>query len=218
MTSLPTGTVTFLFTDIEGSTKLAREHLEVWETTRARHDAILLRAIESYHGYVFQIIGDQVCSAFHKAADALKAAIKIQQDIQNEAWGAVVLRVRIGLHTGEAETDGKEYHGYLTLCLVQRVVSAGHGGQVLLSGATENLLRDHLPENVTLQDMGRHRFKDVPQPVASFNSLRRVCQKNSPHLRAFDILPNNLPLQLTSFVGREKELAEVKKLYATLPC
>jgi predicted ATPase/class 3 adenylate cyclase len=212
MSHLPTGTVTFLFSDIEGSTRLAREYPKAWEATRARHDAILSAGIKAHHGYVFEIVGDQFCSAFHKAADALKAALKIQQDMQREAWGEVLVRVRIGLHTGEAETSSKGYRGYLALCLVQRVMSAGHGGQVLISGASENLLRDNLPENVTLQDMGRHRFKDVPQPVRIFQLLAPGLQSEFPHLRSFDILPNNLPAQLTSFVGREKELAEVKKL------
>ena len=212
MPTLPTGTVTFLFTDIEGSTRLAREHPETWEAAHARHDAILSAGVEAYHGFVFEIIGDQVCSAFNKAADALKAAIKIQQDIQKEPWGEAPIRVRIGLHTGEAEAVDKQYRGYLALCLAQRVMDAGHGGQVLISGAGEYLLRDHLPENVSLQDMGRHRFKDAPQPVRVFQLLAPGLPHEFPHLRAFNIMPNNLPIQLTSFVGRQKELAEVKRL------
>ncbi len=128
--NLPTGTVTFLFTDIEGSTRLAREHPETWETARARHDFILREAIESNNGHVFQIVGDSFCAAFHKAGDALKAVLKAQHDLQNETWGEVVIRVRMGIHTGEAEVHEQEYHGYLTLSLVQRVMSAGHGGQI----------------------------------------------------------------------------------------
>lgn len=148
MTSNPSGTVTFLFTDMENSTRMAREHPETWEDTRARHHDILREAIECYQGYVFQIIGDAFCAAFHKAADALNAAIKAQRGLQNESWGELVIRVRMGIHPGKAEAHGGEYHGYLTLSLVQRLMSAGHGGQILLSDATEKLLREelHLPK------------------------------------------------------------------------
>jgi len=213
MGNLPSGTVTFLFTDIEGSTKLARTHPDVWETARARHHSILKSAIESNNGYIFQVIGDAFCLAFHNAGDALKAAIKAQQDLQNEVWGDVEIRVRMGIHIGEAEVqpDG-QYQGYLALSQVQRIMSAGHGGQVLLSGATENLLRGGLPEGVHLLDLGRHNFKDVPQAVRVFQVDAPDLQRDFPPLRTFDILPNNLPAQLTSFVGREKELEDVKRL------
>ena len=211
--SHPSGTVTFLFTDIEGSTKLARAHPETWETARARHHAILKSAIESNNGYIFQIIGDAFCGTFHKAGNALKAAIKAQQEFQSEPWGDATIRVRMGIHTGEAElqSDG-QYEGYLTLSQVQRIMSAGHGGQILLTGATENLLRGQLPDRVELLDMGRHNFKDVPQAVRVFQVNAPDLQSEFPPLRTFDILPNNLPAQLTSFVGREKELADVKRL------
>ena len=191
MSSLPSGTVTFLFTDIEGSTKLARAHPETWESGRARHHAILQEAIEKNNGYIFQIIGDAFCATFHKAGDALKAATTAQQGLGNEAWGEVVIRVRMGIHTGEGELqeDG-QYQGYLALSLVQRIMSAGHGGQVLLSGATENLLRGGLPEGVDLLDMGRHNFKDVPQAVRVFQVISPNLLRDFPPLRTFDILPN----------------------------
>src|SRR5688500_8208616 len=133
MSGYPTGTVTFLFTDIEGSTKLAREHPELWETVRERHHAILQSAIDAHHGYVFQIIGDAFCAAFHTAKDGLNAALDAQRKLKAEAWGNTPLRVRMGLHTGEAEAQDNEYRGYLTLSLVQRIMSAGHGGQILVS-------------------------------------------------------------------------------------
>ena len=213
MNNLPSGTVTFLFTDIEGSTKLARSHPESWETARTRHHEILKSAIESNNGYIFQIIGDAFCATFHKAGDALKAATKAQQDLQNEAWDGVTVRVRMGIHSGEGELqeDG-QYQGYLALSLVQRIMSAGHGNQLLLSGAAENLLRGGLPKGIDLFDMGRHNFKDVPQPVRIFQANVPDLQRDFPPLRTFDILPSNLPTQLTSFVGREKELADVKRL------
>ena len=210
--SLPTGTVSFLFTDIEGSTRLAQEHPETWETARTRHHVILREAIESNHGSVFQIIGDAFCAAFHTAGDALKATLKAQQDLQNEPWGEVVIRVRMGIHTGEAETDGKDYRGYLTLSLIQRVMSAGHGGQILLSQTTENLVRDQLPKNVALRDLGEHKLKGVSHPVRVFQVIAPDLQSEFPPLHTLSVFPNNLPPQLTSFVGREKELADVKRL------
>jgi predicted ATPase/class 3 adenylate cyclase len=210
--TLPSGTVTFLFTDIEGSTKLARQHPEIWEALRARHHAILRSAIESNNGFVFQIIGDAFCAAFHRAGDALKAAIKSQQGLQMEPWGEAVIHVRMGIHTGEAETDGKDYRGYLTMSLVQRLMSVGHGGQILLSNATETLLRGQLPDNVNLRDMGEHHFKDVPNLTRVFQVDVPDLPSKFPPLHTLDAHPNNLPTQLTSFVGREKELADVKKL------
>jgi len=213
MEKFPTGTVTFLFTDIEGSTKLARAHHDIWESACARHHAILREAIEANNGYVFQIIGDAFCAAFNNAEDAFNAAIQSQNGLQNEKWEGTPIKVRMGIHSGKAEllADG-QYQGYLTMSLVQRIMSAGHGGQVLLSGAAENLLRGQLPEDVELHDLGRHNFKDVPQAVRVFQVNAPDLQSEFPPLRTFDILPNNLPTQLTSFVGREKELADVKRL------
>jgi predicted ATPase/class 3 adenylate cyclase/Flp pilus assembly protein TadD len=215
MNHFPTGTVTFLFTDIEGSTKLAREHPETWETARARHHAMMREAIESNKGYVFQIIGDAFCAAFHKVGDAVKAAVKAQRVLQTSEvfeTSEVLIRVRMGIHTGDAEAHGDEYRGYLTLSLVQRVMSAGHGGQILLSNATENLLRGQLPKDLTLRDMGEHKFKDVIQPVRVFQVVAPDLKSDFPVLRALDVFPNNLPTQLTSFIGREKEIAEVKQM------
>ena len=217
LNNYPTGTVTFLFTDIEGSTRLAREHPETWETARARHDSILHEAIELNNGHVFQIIGDSFCAAFHKAGDALKAATKAQQGLQTSEvseTSEVLIRVRMGIHTGEAEIHGREYHGYLTLSLVQRVMSAGHGGQILLSNVTENLLRDSSPKDVSLRDMGEHKLKDVPSPVRVFQVVAPGLQSEFPTLKTQDVHPNNLPAQLTDFIGREKELDETAEALA----
>ena len=142
MNSLPSGTVTFLFTDIEGSTKLAREHPDTWETARARHHAILQSAMDAHNGYVFQIIGDAFCVAFHTASDGLNAAIDAQRKLQSESWGEMPVKVRMGLHIGEAELQAKgDYRGYLTLVRVQRVMSTAYGEQVLLSNASAELTR-----------------------------------------------------------------------------
>jgi predicted ATPase/class 3 adenylate cyclase/DNA-binding CsgD family transcriptional regulator len=211
MIAHPTGTVTFLFTDIENSTRLAREYPETWELTRARHHAILRAAIESSNGFVFQIIGDAFCAAFHKAGDAFKAAVKSQQDLQNEPWREATIYARMGIHTGEAENEGDEYRGYTTLSLVQRVMSAGHGGQILISSATENLLREQLPQGIGLRDMGMQKFAGSTSAVRVFQVIAPDLPREFPPLRTQENLPNNLPTQLTSFIGRKKELADVKK-------
>ena len=212
MTSKPTGTVTFLFTDIESSTKLAREHPETWDIAQARQHAILREGIESNNGFVFQIIGDAFCAAFHKAGDALKAALIAQQNLQNDPWGDVTIYVRMGIHTGEAELEGDDYRGYTILSFVQRLMSAGHGGQILVSNTTENLLREQLPQAISLRDMSIQKFAGVPSRVRIFQVIAPDLPTEFPPLRTLDNLPNNLPTQLTSFVGREKELADVRRL------
>src|SRR5512134_612209 len=122
MSQFPSGTVTFLFTDIEGSTKLAQAYADRWEALQARHHAILREAIESNNGYVFQIIGDAFCVAFHTASDGLGAAIEAQHKLVGADWGETPIKVRMGLHTGSAELHGTDYRGYLTLAKVQRVM------------------------------------------------------------------------------------------------
>ena len=138
MADIPSGTVTFFFTDIEGSTKLAQVYPDKWESLREKHHAILKEAIESNNGCIFQIIGDAFCAAFHTAKDGLNAAIEAQHALKKTSEffenSEVSLRARMGIHTGEAEARDGEYRGYLTLSMVQRVMSAGHGGQILVSG------------------------------------------------------------------------------------
>ncbi len=208
--TLPTGTVTFLFTDIEGSTKLAQEHPDKWEKTRARHHAILQSAMDAHNGYVFQIIGDAFCVAFHTANDGLRAAIEAQQKLQKEDWGETPIKVRMGLHTGEAETDGRDYHGYLTMAKVQRVMSVAYGGQVLLSNASAELVYHKLPSGINLRDMKEHRLKGMPDPEQLWQVVAPDLQQDYPPLQSLVEIPNNLPAQLSTFIGREKEIAEVE--------
>jgi predicted ATPase/class 3 adenylate cyclase len=213
MNSLPSGTVTFLFTDIEGSTKLAQKYPEEWEDKRARHHTILRSAIELHNGYIFQIIGDAFCATFHTADDALQAAVESQKNLHNENWGNVIIRVRMGINTGKAEIQKSgEYQGYLAMSRVQRLMSAAHGGQTLLSSTTAHLTQDNLPKEITLCDLGERRLKDMPQPEHIFQLIIPNLPANFPPLRTLEASPNNLPTQLTSFIGREKELADVKIL------
>jgi adenylate/guanylate cyclase family protein len=123
MPTLPSGTVTFLFTDIEASTRLAQQHPQAWEAARQRHHAILRTAVDAHAGHVFQVVGDAVCAAFATASDALHAALEAQHALHAEAWGDTPIRVRMGLHTGSAESHDGDYRGYLTLVRVQRVMS-----------------------------------------------------------------------------------------------
>ena len=208
--TLPSGTVTFLFTDIEGSTKLAQEHRETWETMRARHHAILQSAMDAHNGYAFQIIGDAFCVAFHTAADAIRAAEKSQIDLDAEDWSGTPIKVRMGIHTGKAEIqESGEYHGYLAMSRVQRLMSAAHGGQVLISLATDELVRDELPVNISLKDMGERRLKDLIRPEHIYNLIIPNLPIDFPPIKTLDAYRHNLPVQLTSFIGREKEMEQV---------
>jgi len=215
MNELPSGTVTFLFTDIESSTKLAQEHPDKWETLRERHHAILQSAIDTHHGYVFQIIGDAFCAAFHTASDGLHAALDAQRKLQTEAWGQTPVKVRMGLHTGAAEFQENGYRGYLTMARVQRVMSTAYGGQILLSNASAELIRGELPGSVTLLDMKENRLKGLLNPEHLWQAVAADLQQDFPPLATLNSIPNNLPIQVTSFVGREKEIAEVKQLLST---
>src|SRR5512135_1518190 len=139
--ALPTGTVTFLFTDIEGSTKLAQQYPDELPGLLSRHNEILTESARLYHGYIFRTMGDAFCVAFHSAPEALYAAVRAQQALHGEAWTPAPIRVRMGIHTGRAVLqDNSEYQGYLTLSHTQRLMSAAHGGQVLVSITAEHLI------------------------------------------------------------------------------
>jgi predicted ATPase/class 3 adenylate cyclase len=200
--------VTFLFTDIEGSTKLAQEHPDTWESSQKRHDDILRSAIVTHKGYVFQIVGDAFCAAFHTAGDALQATVKAQMDLYAENWGDAPVKSRMGIHTGKAEIqDGGDYIGYATLSRIQRLMSAGHGGQTLISQATQELVRDELPQGITLRDMGERRLKDLIHPEHIYQVDIPNLPAEFPALKTLDVQLNNLPAQTTPFVGREREIA-----------
>jgi predicted ATPase/class 3 adenylate cyclase len=210
--TLPTGTVTFLFTDIEGSTKLARQSPDQWEFLRERHHAILQSAMDAHNGYVFQVIGDAFCVAFHTASDAVRAAVKSQIDLHAKNWGNVPIKVRMGIHTGQAQLQPVgDYHGYLAMSRVQRLMSAGHGGQVLISATTQELLLEDLPQDVSLLDLGERRLKDLIRPEHIYQLVVPGLPADFPPLKTLDFYRHNLPFQLTSFIGREKEMDEIRK-------
>ncbi|MBK9229239.1 MAG: adenylate/guanylate cyclase domain-containing protein [Ignavibacteria bacterium] len=132
----PTGLVTFLFTDIEGSTKLAQEFPDKLPAAMERHHAILNEAMESNNGFIFEIVGDAFCCAFENAEDAVKAAVEIQNNLAKEKWDEVAIKVRIGIHSGNAEWNGSRYMGYITLARTSRIMSAAYGEQILISNDT----------------------------------------------------------------------------------
>ena len=212
---LPSGTVTFLFTDIEGSTKLAQEHPDAILALLARHHEILKQSIQAHNGYVFQIVGDSFAAAFHNASDALNAALQAQRLLHNESWSPAPIKVRMGLHTGTAQlaedpnTEGP-YSGYVTLALTQRIMSAAHGGQVLISQSTYELTRDELAIHHQFTDLGEHHLKSILRPVHLYQVHTLDLPASFPPLKTLEVSLHNLPEQLTSFIGREKEIVEIK--------
>jgi predicted ATPase/class 3 adenylate cyclase len=212
MAGPPTGTVTFLFTDIEGSTRHARADPAAWSAARPRHHEIVRAAIESNQGFVFRVVGDAFLAAFSTVDGAVAAALVAQRQLQVERWPGPRMKVRIGLHTGAAEWQSGDYEGYLTLAHVQRVMSAGHGGQIVLTQTTADLALGVLPPDVALRDLGTHRLKDLPRSEHIFQLTAPDLPAEFPPLRSLDGSPTNLPLQLTTFIGRQRELDELKAL------
>jgi predicted ATPase/class 3 adenylate cyclase/Tfp pilus assembly protein PilF len=219
MTNLPTGVVTFLFTDIEGSTKLWQKYPEAMTVAQACHDRVLREAIESNNGYIFQFIGDAFCAAFQNVGDALRAAIESQASLNNETWGDAVIKVRMGIHTDKAEVqENGDYQGYMTLSRTQRLMSAGHGGQVLISFSTQELVRNELPEGITLHDMGERRLKDLVHPEHIYQLNIENLPVDFPALKTLDVNNHNIPASTTEFIGREKELENLRKLLGGPKC
>jgi class 3 adenylate cyclase len=214
MPDLPSGTVTFLFTDIEGSARLWEQHPEAMRAALARHDALLNEGIQRHGGLVVKSRGegDSLFAVFARATDAVAVAITLQQALGAEPWPAdTVPRVRVALHTGEAALREGDYFGAaVNRCARLRAVA--HGGQVLLFQAVHDVVREALPANVSLRDLGSHRLKDLQQPEHVFQLLHPDLPADFPPLRSLAVFAHNLPVQLTSFVGREQAMAEVKRL------
>ena len=214
MPELPTGTVTFLFTDIEGSTNLARTLGPRWLDVLEQHNAILREAIRGHDGVDVRTQGDAFFAVFTTAVDAVAACVDAQRALAGYRWPPDgQIRVRMGLHTGEGRLGGDDYVG-LDAHRAARISAAGHGGQVLLSETTWALTERNLPAGVGVRSLGSHRLKDFddPHPIhqLSIDGLPQVF----PALKTLEI-PTNLPVQLTTFVGRERELTGVDALLAT---
>jgi predicted ATPase/class 3 adenylate cyclase len=211
--AIPTGTVTLLFTDVEGSTRLWEAEPELMAQALRRHDEMLRWAIGPA-GFVFKTVGDAFCAAFATPQAALEAALAAQRALAGEQWPTGrPIRVRMGLHTGVCEERDNDYFGPV-VNRAARLEAVAHGGQVLISGATAELLSESLPEGVTLRDLGLHRLKDLGRPERVFQLEAGFLQPSFPPLASLDNpeLPNNLPGQLSAFVGREPELIQVRSL------
>ena len=212
MHQLPTGTVTLLFTDIEGSTRLLQRLGERYPDVLAECQGLLRVAFHQHLGYEVDTQGDSFFFAFGRAIDAVEASIAAQRALASHPWPeGAALRVRMGLHTGEPSVATEGYVG-LDVHRAARIMSAGHGGQVLLSQTTRDLVEHVLPEGAHLQDLGAHRLKDLQQPIHLFQLVIAGLPIDFPPLRTLDIQPNNLPVQPTPFLGREKEVAAVTAL------
>ena len=199
MTVAPSGVVTFLFTDVEGSTRRWEADPDEMRVALAAHDEVLCKVIEAHGGWLFKHTGDGVCAAFASPRSAVDAAVAAQR--------ALELPVRMGIATGEAEMRGADYFGAV-LNRAARVMAAGHGGQVLLAESTAGLL-----PGVDLVDFGPRRLRDLPTPVQVFQVRAEGLRTDFPPLRALDAGSGNLRAAVTSFIGRESEVAEIGRAH-----
>ena len=205
---LPVGTVTFLFTDIEGSTGLLKQLRERYGEALGEHQRILRETFAAHEGHEIDTEGDSFFVAFRRAKEAVAAAVEGQRRLAEHEWpDGSELRVRMGVHTGEPAAAGKSYVG-LGVHRAARICAVGHGGQVLVSQASRELLRDDPLPDVSLRDLGEHQLKDLAQPERIFQLVIDGCPSEFPALRSLDRIPNNLPTQLTTFIGREKEIRQ----------
>src|SRR5260370_3460444 len=209
---LPAGTITLLFTDIEGSTLLLQHVGEQYSHVLAQCRQLLHAAFQRFHGHEVDTQGDALFFAFARATDAISDALAAQGILASHTWpeGAAV-RVRMGLHTGEPQRTADGYVG-LDVHLAARLMSVGHGGQVLLSQTTRHLVEHHLPAGVSLRDLGEHRLKDLPQKSHLFQLVIADLPADFPPLKTLDTNPHNLPVQPTPLIGREREVAAVQQL------
>jgi predicted ATPase/class 3 adenylate cyclase len=213
----PTGTVTFLFSDIEGSTAHWEEQRTAMPAVLRRHDELIRNAIESHGGHVFKTVGDAFCAAFWRAPDALAAASDAQQALAAEDWSAIGgLRVRIALHSGGAHERDGDYFGP-AVNRVARLLAIGHGGQILASGTAADLLHGELPATCSLRDLGEHRLKDLVEPEHVWQLTKPGLAESFPPLRSLESLPHNLPRQLTPLIGREAVIVKIEPLVLERP-
>src|SRR3954470_1797450 len=208
----PSGTVTFLLTDLEGSTRSWELDPDAMTAAMVRHDELLEDAIAANHGFIFARMGDGMAASFSTARDAVCAAAAFQRTLATEPWGtAHPLRARVGLHTDEATIVDDTGYASLPINRCSRLMAAAHGGQTVVSGATEMLLRDQLPDGLDLVDLGEHRLRDLGRPTRIFQLILAGDRDDFPPLRTLDSFPGNLPAQVSSFVGRDADVSRVTK-------
>lgn len=213
MNGLPTGTVTFLFTDVEGSTRRVQELGAVWAEVVEQHDELMRAAVEDHGGTVIRIEGDSVFASFASAADGVGTAVAAQQALAAAEWAGGPLLVRMGLHTGLGLLGGSDYIG-IDVHRAARVASSAHGGQIVVSEATAPLIERSLPPGCELVDLGKHRLKDLADAETLLQVVVPGMRRDFPPLNTLDLVRHNLPVQVTSFVGRAREIAEARRLLA----
>jgi predicted ATPase/class 3 adenylate cyclase len=212
VSALPTGTVTFLFTDIEGSTRLLQQLGARYADVLGGQQRILRAAFAAHGGHEVDTQGDSFFAAFPTAQDAIACAVAAQRALAASPWpDGVQVRVRVGVHSAAPQLVGNRYVG-LDVHRAARIAAAGHGGQVLVSAATAELVRHDLPEDVSLRDLGAHRLKDLQQPEHLYQLVVAGLQSEFPALNALDARPHNLPMQATVLLGREHEAATLSAL------
>ena len=212
MRELPTGTVTLLFTDIEGSTRLLQQVGHRYDDILTECRQLLRAAFHRWNGYEVDTQGDAFFVIFARATDAVSAAVEMQRALAAHTWpeGAIV-HIRMGLHTGEPQRSAEGYVG-LDVHETARIMSAGHGGQVLLSQTTRDLVEHDLPGGVSLRDLGSHRLKDLLHPSHLFQLVISGLPADFPPLKTLDTHHSTLPISLTSLIGRQQEVAEISAL------
>lgn len=211
----PSTVAAILFTDIEGSTRLWEHEPERMRPALARHDALARSAVESHRGTVVKMTGDGLYAAFGDALDAVEATLQLQQALADpDATNGVALRVRSGLHAGVVERRDDDYFGSV-VNRAARIMGAAHGGQVLLSQAIADRICERLPSGVSLRDLGAVRLRDLAHPERVYQVLHPRLRQDFPALRSLESTPNNLPQQISSFIGREREQDELERLLAT---
>src|SRR2546421_1943790 len=212
MRHLPMGTVTLLFTDMEGSTRLLQQLAERYTDLLEEYRQLLRAAFQQWNGHEVDTQGDAFFVAFARATDAVSGAVAAQRALASHFWPeGVVVRVRMGIHTGEPTLSSEGYTG-LDVHHAARIMSAGHGGQALLSQTTRDLVENALPDGVSLRDLGEHRLKDLQRPSHLYQLVIAGLPADFPPLKTLESHPQNLPIQLTPFIGRVQEVATVQRL------
>ncbi|MEP6942349.1 MAG: adenylate/guanylate cyclase domain-containing protein [Betaproteobacteria bacterium] len=206
------GAVTFLFSDIEGSTRLWELHPETMRDALARHDALSQAAVTAHGGTVVKTTGDGLHAAFAEPGDAIRATVTLQRALRDpEATAGIALRVRCGLHLGVVQRRDNDFFG-IAVHRAARIMRAAHGGQTLISEAVADSVQACMPAGASLREMGVVLLRDLDRPERVYQVLHPDLLQDFPPLRSFDTTPNNLPEQLTSFIGREEDLAHVRQL------
>ena len=207
-------TMTFLFTDLEGSTRMWEQHPDAMKAALPQHDAILRSAIEGWGGHVVKTTGDGLMAVFGGAAGAVAASLAAQRDLALQKWAETgPLRVRMGVHSGQADERAGDYFGP-TVNRAARIMAAGHGGQVLLSAAAGALAQDDLPAGASLIDLGEHRLKDLDRPEHVFQLRHADLTSEFPPLATVRQVTADIPARLSAMIGRESELREIKAILA----